>query len=59
MDLGEVVKMTRTEKGYSRKELAEKAGISVGYLGILERSNKIPITTFIRIMNILKGPLSN
>jgi transcriptional regulator with XRE-family HTH domain len=36
------IKRFRTNSGFSQEELAEKAGISVPYLGALERGEKWP-----------------
>ena len=41
-DLGNRVKAIRTEQGLSQKELSEKAGVSMGTLRAVERSEKSP-----------------
>ena len=52
--IGELLKSSREGQGYSREALANKVGISPGYLGMIERGKRIPATrTIVRIMDIL------
>ena len=43
--LGHNIKLFRIHSGFSQAELAEKAGISVPYLGAVERGDKWPSPT--------------
>lgn len=50
-DLGEIVKKLRNERGLSRGELAERAGVSVSHLEKIETGLRKPgINTFLKIM---------
>jgi len=52
--LGKNIKKYRREKGMSQETLAEKINLSVNYIGMLERSEKLPsLTTLIKIANAL------
>jgi transcriptional regulator with XRE-family HTH domain len=43
--LGQNIKRFRGNSGYSQEELAEKAGISIPFLGAIERGDKWPSPT--------------
>lgn len=52
--LGQRIRETRQEKGYTRQVLAEKAGTGEVYLGEIERGLKMPsLNIFIRIVEAL------
>lgn len=52
--LGIRIRESRISKGYTQKELTEKAGIGMVYLGEIERGLKMPsLNTFIKIIEIL------
>ena len=52
------VRSLRKEKGFSQRELAEKADISPGYLARIERGSlKAPIKALARIANALEVPI--
>lgn len=55
MSLGSRIKAIRKVRKLTQEELAEMAGISVNYLGAIERGDKLPrLVTFIRIANVLE-----
>lgn len=41
-ELGEILKQTRIESGYSREQVSERVGISLRYLIAIENENKKP-----------------
>lgn len=52
--IGKNIKKYRTEKGMKQEMLAEKANLTPNYIGMLERSDKLPsLTTLINIANAL------
>ncbi len=52
--IGKNIRQFRIEKKMSQEDLAEKAGLSSNYIGMIERGEKIPsLTTFINILNSL------
>jgi len=53
--LGQNIKRFRGNLGYSQEELAEKAGISIPFLGAIERGEKWPSpTTLMQIARALE-----
>jgi len=52
-ELGHKVRQRRLEKQLTQQELADKAGIHVNSLRLLERSNDIRLLTFIQILRAL------
>lgn len=53
--IGKRIKERRTEIGMRQEELAEKAGLSPSYIGMIERGEKIPrLEPFVKILNILE-----
>lgn len=53
-DLGIRLRQARLQKGYTQHQLAEKAQISLVYLGEVERGKKMPsLNSFIRIVEAL------
>lgn len=58
MELGSIgknIRKYRQQKGLRQEDLAEKAGLSVNYIGMIERGDKIPaLDTFIVIANALR-----
>lgn len=52
--IGKNIRQFRIEKKMSQEDLAEKAGLSSNYIGMIERGEKVPsLTTFINILNSL------
>ena len=50
--IGKNIKKYRTEKGMKQEMLAEKANLTPNYIGMLERSDKLPsLTTLINIID--------
>ena len=55
--LGQRIREQRRKKGWTMDKLAEKANLSVNYVGDLERGVKTPsLDTFIRIVEALDVP---
>ena len=55
--LGQRIREQRRKKGWTMDKLAEKADLSVNYVGDLERGVKTPsLDTFIRIVEALDVP---
>ena len=52
--LGQRIRESRIEKGYTQQALAKKAGIGLMYLGEIERGIKMPsLSVFIKIVDAL------
>ena len=52
--IGKRIRKARMAKSLKQEELAEKCGLSVTYIGMIERGEKIPkLETFIEIANSL------
>ena len=59
MQLGKAIKMCRERKGLSRTELADKAGISLSYLSLLEKNGRDPSVSKVKdISDALDVPTS-
>lgn len=53
-DLGDLIRKLRDARGYTRKDLAEQAGVSISHLEKIESGLRNPgINTFINILVIL------
>lgn len=53
--IGKNIKKYRLAKKLRQEDLAEKAGLSANYIGMVERGEKIPaLETFITILNVLE-----
>ena len=58
MNIGKAIKLCRTQRGLSQVELAEKIGISVSYLSLVENGKRdIKISTLANIADTLQVPL--
>lgn len=58
--VGERVKKARKNKGYTQEELAEKIGLSTGYIGFIEQGQRLPsIKTADKLARILGIKLSD
>ena len=52
--IGKNIRRIRTEKKMRQEDLAERAGLSTNYIGMVERGEKIPsLESFIGIVNAL------
>ena len=52
--IGINIRKYRKQRKLSQEQLAEKAGLSTNYIGMLERGEKTPsLETFLKIANIL------
>lgn len=52
--IGKNIRKFRLDKKLRQEDLAEKAGLSANYIGMVERGEKIPsLETFINIVNAL------
>ena len=52
--IGKNIRRFRTEKKMRQEDLAERAGLSTNYIGMVERGEKIPsLESFIGIVNVL------
>lgn len=53
--IGSNIRKYRMERGMKQERLAELTNLSPNYIGMLERTDKIPsLSTFIRIINALE-----
>ena len=53
--IGIDIRKYRLEKKLRQEDLAERAGLSTNYIGMVERGEKIPaLETFITILNVLE-----
>ena len=52
--IGRNIRKFRLERKLRQEDLAEKTGLSVNYIGMIERGEKMPaLDTFIGILNVL------
>ena len=58
LDLAQRVRERRQEHGWSRRELAERAGVALGTLRLFERTGKIALTRLVLVASAL-GCLSD
>ena len=50
--IGKNIRKYRLMKKFRQEDLAEKAGLTTNYIGMVERGEKIPsLETFIKILN--------
>ena len=53
--IGKQIRNYRMAKKLRQEDLAEQAGLSVNYIGMVERGEKIPsLETFITLLNVLE-----
>ncbi len=53
--IGKRIRFYRESRKWTQEEFAEKVGLSLTYVGMVERGDKIPkLETFIRIANVLQ-----
>lgn len=55
MNVGRAIRLCRTQKSFTQKSLAEKAGLSVSYLSLLEQNKRDPTISKIRDIAIALG----
>lgn len=54
-DIGKRIRRKRLERSWRQEDLAEKAELSIAYIGMIERGEKIPrLKTFVQIANVLE-----
>ncbi|MBO5207789.1 MAG: helix-turn-helix transcriptional regulator [Lachnospiraceae bacterium] len=54
--IGQNIKKKRIEKSWSQAVLAEKADLSIAYIGMIERGKKLPrLETLVKIANVLEA----
>jgi transcriptional regulator with XRE-family HTH domain len=59
MQIGNAIKLIRTQKKLSQAELAERADVSVSYISMLEREKRDPtFSTVEKLAEALEVPLS-
>lgn len=59
MNIGKALSLCRTQRGMSKSALANKAGLSVSYLSLLENSKRDPnLSTLEKICHALNVPSS-
>ncbi len=57
MNIGEAVKVLRKKRGVTQQELAERSGVTQGFLSLVERGERKPAITFIdQVSRALKVP---
>ena len=60
VNLGEKIKSTRKERGYTQEKLAEICDISTGFLGHIERgTRKLSLDTLFCIATVLNVSIDN
>ena len=53
--IGKNIRKYRLMKKFRQEDLAERAGLTTNYIGMVERGEKIPsLETFIKILNALE-----
>ena len=53
--IGKQIREARLQKSWNQDQLAEKTNLSLAYIGMIERGEKIPkLETLIRIINTLE-----
>ena len=54
VSIGKKIRYYRETKKWTQEDFAEKAGLSLTYVGMIERGEKVPkLETFINIANVL------
>ena len=57
MNIGEAIKILRKKRGVTQQELAERSGITQGFLSLVERGEREPALTFVdQVSRALKVP---
>ena len=56
---GKIVQRLREERGWPRKKLATRAGLSQQYLAILEQGGNVPsLTTVLELIEVIGGDIA-
>ena len=56
---GAIVRRLREERGWTRRKLATRAGLSPQYVGVVEAGGNIPsLTTVLELMEVLGGDIA-
>jgi len=59
MNLGRTIKLCRNARGLTQEQLAQKAGLSLSYLSLIENDRRDPAMSTVRsISDALQVPLS-
>ena len=59
VSIGKKIRYYRETKKWTQEDFAEKAGLSLTYVGMIERGEKVPkLETFINIANVLGVEIS-
>jgi transcriptional regulator with XRE-family HTH domain len=57
--LGDCIRVVRLDRGLSQEQLAASAGLSVAFVGQLERGNRAPnVVNLWRVADALRAPLA-
>lgn len=56
---GAIVRRLREQRGWTRQKLAQRAGLSAQYLGIVEQGGNIPsLTTVLELIEVLGADIA-
>jgi XRE family transcriptional regulator, regulator of sulfur utilization len=56
---GAIVRRLREERGWTRRKLATRAGLSGQYVGVIEEGGNIPsLTTVLELIEVLGGDIA-
>ncbi len=57
-EIGSVIRLVRTQQEMTQGELAEKVGLSISYISLMERDRKnLPVKTIARVFKALNFPI--
>ena len=55
---GAIIRRLRDQRGWTRQKLAQRAGLSAQYLGIVEQGGNVPsLTTVLELIEVLGGDI--
>lgn len=55
MNLGKAIKLCRTQRDLNQQELAEKVGLSVSYLSLIEKNKRDPSLSIVEELAVALG----